>query len=130
MAGSIVAEQIVFTLARLAGLTAAALSTALYGKLLFFDAYTREVVDAGTYKACGAMVLLACLGMWGVMRGQPVPVLLAFLGSFFPVGLYFLGTPGIYAWIGVLDVLYLVAGALLVLYRTLLTLQRTEERLR
>ncbi len=75
------------------------------------------------------MVLLALLVIWGVIVGKPVPVFVAFLLSFFPVGLYFLGTPGVFAWIGVLDVLYLVAGALLVLYRVLLVFRRTEERL-
>lgn len=75
------------------------------------------------------MVLLALVVIWGVIADRPVPVLVAFLLSLFPAGLYFLGTPGIFAWIGVMNVFYLVGGALLVLHRVLLALRRTEERL-
>jgi hypothetical protein len=75
------------------------------------------------------MVLLALVVIRGVIAARFVPVFAAFLLSFFPFGLYLLGTPGIFAWIGVMNVFYLVAGALLVLHRVLLVLRRTEERL-
>lgn len=123
MPGNRAAERIVLVLARIVGLVAALSAIVLYGVLLFHSP------DRGPYPVAAAMVLLALVVIWGVIADRPVPVLAAFLLSLFPVGLYFLGTPGIFAWIGVMNVFYLVAGALLVLHRVLLTLRRTEERL-
>ena len=60
------------------------------------------------------MVAIGILGILAAWRGLPFLMLAVFAFSFFPMGLYLLGTPGIYRWIGVFDFLFLVSGALMV----------------
>lgn len=44
---------------------------------------------------------------------KPWALVVAFVGSFVPVGLYTLGLPGVFRFVGVADLLYLFAGVLL-----------------
>jgi hypothetical protein len=60
------------------------------------------------------MVVLALTAAWASLYGKPLVLLLAFVLSFVPFGLYMLGTPGAFFWIGVADLLYLFAALLLV----------------
>jgi len=103
------------TFARLLGLGAAALVILLYGVMLFFNPYTTDGITSGTSLVGALMILLALLAAWGARTLQPLLLLLAFLGSFVPVGYYLLGTPGVFAFIGVADLGYAVAGAIMLL---------------
>jgi hypothetical protein len=60
-----------------------------------------------------AMVLIAVVAVIAAVRGQGVVLLLVFFASFFPVGAYLLTVGHWLRWIGVLDLGYAVAGALL-----------------
>jgi hypothetical protein len=81
---------------------------------LFVNPYSREGITGGTYVVSALMILLALLAAWGAYIVKPWLLLLAFVGSFMPVGLYFLGTPGIFALIGVANLLYLFTGILMI----------------
>jgi hypothetical protein len=53
---------------------------------------------------------------WGAITTRPLLLLLAFLASLVPVGAYLLGAPGVFALIGVANLGYGVAGAIMLLY--------------
>jgi hypothetical protein len=58
---------------------------------------------------------LAALGLLASMKKWPLVMLVIFLASFFPTGIYLLGVPSIFRLIGVADLLYLVASLWLLL---------------
>ncbi|MCA1848006.1 MAG: hypothetical protein LC704_03275, partial [Actinobacteria bacterium] len=61
------------------------------------------------------MILLALLAAWASLTIRPFVLCVVFFASYFPIGLYLTFTPVFLKWIGVCDVLYLVAaGAMLV----------------
>ena len=102
---------------RLIGLTGAGLSLFLYSWFVFFNPYSDQGLNSEVYSVAILMSLLALLAGWAAFKFKPGWLLAAFLLSFFPVGLYLLGTPGIFRWIGVANLLYLLAGLNLILYR-------------
>jgi hypothetical protein len=65
----------------------------------------------------GLMILLALLAAWASLAIRPFVLVAVFFASFFPAGLYFTFTPGFLKWIGVCDVLYLVAAGLMLVVR-------------
>jgi hypothetical protein len=58
------------------------------------------------------MVSLASTGLAASLWNRPGLLLLAAVASFVPVGLYVLGTPGPFRWIGALNVMTLAAAIL------------------
>ena len=116
MPSRLTSPGLLLTFARLLGLGAAALVALLYGVMLFFNPYPTDGITSGTYIVGALMILLALLAAWGALTLQPLLLLLAFGGSFVPVGYYLLGTPGVFAGIGVADLGYAVAGAIMLLY--------------
>jgi hypothetical protein len=65
-------------------------------------------------------LLMALMGLFVViaaLRGHAFVLLFAFVASFFPVGFYLFGVDHWLAWAGRLNLLYLLAGALLWLGR-------------
>jgi hypothetical protein len=61
------------------------------------------------------MVALASTGLAASLFHRPWLLLLAAVASFVPVGLYTLGTNGVFRWIGALN-LMMLAGALMLLW--------------
>jgi hypothetical protein len=102
--------------ARLLGFAAAALVVLLYAVMLFSNPYNTDGITSGTSIVAAIMILLALLAAWGALTTRPVLLLLACLGSLVPVGAYLLGTPGVFALIGVANLGYGVAGAIMFLY--------------
>ena len=102
---------------RLIGLTGAGVSLVLYGCFVFFNPYSDQGLNPQVYIVVILMSLLALLAGWAAIKFKPGWLLAAFLLSFFPVGLYLLGTPGVFRWIGLGNLLYLLAGLSLILYR-------------
>jgi hypothetical protein len=102
---------------RLIGLTGAGLTLLLYGGFVFFNPYSDQRLAPDVYGVAIFMSLLALLAGWAALKSKPGWLLVAFLLSFFPVGLYLLGTPGLFRWIGVGNLLYLLAGLSLILFR-------------
>ena len=61
------------------------------------------------------MITLASTGLAASLWRRPGLLLLAAVASFLPVGLYTLGTNGVFRWIGALNLMTL-AGAILLLW--------------
>lgn len=95
---------------RVIGLGAALLTILLWGVFLIFNPYTDQHITTGTYRVAAAMSLLALLVAWASLKTRPAPIILAFLASFIPVGLYMSGTPGIFRWLAVCNLLYMLAA--------------------
>jgi hypothetical protein len=65
------------------------------------------------------MGLLALMGIFATLFERPFLMLVIFLFSFFPIGLYMLGVPSIFFLIGVSNLLYLAAAAAMLYQRYL-----------
>jgi len=65
-----------------------------------------------TFVIAATMVALALTAAYAALKARPLVVLFTFVASFFPVGFYLLLTPN-GLWIGVGNLLYLLAGALI-----------------
>ena len=74
------------TFARLLGLSAALLVILLTGVMLMMNPYDTGGITAGTAIVGVVMILLAFLAGWGAFTVRPLILLLAFIGSFVPVG--------------------------------------------
>jgi len=101
-------------LGRAAGLLASLLTSGLWLVFLFSAPSAESGASTATFFVVLLMVGIATLGILAAWRGRPYLMLAVFVFSFFPMGLYLLGTPGIYRWIGVFDFLFLVSGVMLV----------------
>lgn len=113
MLSNIVRCHAALILARVLGLSAAITTMLLYFIFLFVNPYSQEGMTGGTYVISAIMISLAVLAAWGAFSLKPWMLFLAFVGSFVPVGFYFLFTPGIFAFIGVANLLYLFAGMMM-----------------
>jgi hypothetical protein len=88
-------------------------STAMLILWLALAAVSRDYPQSntsGTWLRIAEMILLAILGLLASVKKRPLLMLVVFLTSFFPVGLYLLGVPSVFRLIGVADLLYLVAA--------------------
>jgi magnesium-transporting ATPase (P-type) len=63
------------------------------------------------------MMALALLGLLAASLARPLVMVFIFVFSFVPVGLYMLGTPGIFKWIGIFNLLYGTAGLILLIHQ-------------
>jgi hypothetical protein len=95
--------------ARLLGLMSAAGTLGLYAMLVWANPYSSGVLTLPIV----LRMLVGLGGLWVAVKGQRYWMLLVFALSFVPLGMYMLRTPGLFRWIGILDLLYLVAGLLL-----------------
>lgn len=91
---------------RLIGMLASLGTLGLYTVLVFFNPYRAGSLTAPIM----LMLLLAAVGFLVAWKTNPYLMLVVFLTSFIPVGFYLLGTPGLFRWIGVLNVLYGLVG--------------------
>lgn len=96
--------------ARAAGLLAAGVVIALSAVLVLANPYASDTLSSATGLIMGLLCALALVAAWGAIARRPLLLLLAFAASFFPLGLYLLGTPGIFRWIGVAHLVYLIVG--------------------
>src|SRR5512145_2378552 len=96
-------------LSRLVGLAASVGVIGLWSVFSFFNPYNGQQITGATYLIAGLMINLAGLGVVAVLSDKPYLMMLVFVFSFVPVGLYLLGTPGIFRWIGVFNLLFLVS---------------------
>ena len=70
-------------------------------------------------QSAAIMGLLALIGIIATLFERPFLMIVIFLFSFFPVGLYMLGVPSVFRLIGVFDILYLLAAGVLTYNRYL-----------
>ena len=83
--------------------------------LAWFNPYVSN--DPGLNVPMGLLLALAVLAAAAGVGRQAGLLIIAFALSFVPMGLYLLGTPGIFAGIGVAHLGYLLAAALIMLSR-------------
>lgn len=56
------------------------------------------------------MIVTAIVGGVAAYLARPYLMLLVFVVAFAPIGLYMLGTPGLFRWIGIFELIYLAAA--------------------
>lgn len=86
---------------------------ALWLVFAFFNPYGKQGQTPQTWVTVVVMLALAIAGLAFALTRHAAGVLIVAGASLLPVGLYMLGTPGLFRWIGILDVLLLAAGLLL-----------------
>lgn len=94
---------------RLIGLTSAVGALVLYGMVVWFNPYAPGSLTL----PIGFRMLVGLVGLWLAYKGRPYLMTLVFILSFVPLGLYMLGTPGLFRWIGILDLAYLAASLMI-----------------
>jgi len=106
-----VVSQLLLILARSAGLLGALTAAVLWAVFIFFNPYYSpdQGFNLAPYATAIMMILLAVAAAWATLHVRPLILLVAFVGSFAPAGFYVLLTPSIFKWIGVADLLYLIA---------------------
>jgi hypothetical protein len=90
-------------------MVSAAATALLYGLLLFSNPYNFEEFTVEIYWIAAIMIFLALLAVWAAVRLNTTFMFVVFIGLFFPEGLYMLGMPGLFRWIGAANLIYLVA---------------------
>ncbi|MEW6770592.1 MAG: hypothetical protein AB1330_04280 [Bacillota bacterium] len=101
------------TLGRFVGVVASVGNIVLILMLWFFNPYGKFAVPTETYFIFSLMVVLSLLAVYACVKMVPLVMYGVFCGSFFPVGFYLLGTPGIFRWIGVFNLFYLASAVLM-----------------
>jgi hypothetical protein len=99
--------------ARISGALACGGAAALWLILLFANPYGEEGMGAGTLFVAGAMIVLMVAGAAASILGEPFLMGAVAAVSLVPVGLYLLGTPGIFLGIGLCNLTLLAAAILL-----------------
>jgi hypothetical protein len=74
--------------------------------------YGSQGLMIGAHIIAVAMILLALVGSYAAWQYNSLLMMGVFILSFFPVGLYLLGTSGIFMGIGVFNLLYFAATLL------------------
>lgn len=110
-------SQLLRRLGRATGFAGGTVAIALWGR--FVSDVVNRPEGGGSPALAAAMVLLAVLAILSAWFDRPGALLVVFVMSFVPVGLYLLGTPSLYTGIGLANLLYLLSAALLLLSRWL-----------
>ncbi len=97
-------------MSRFIGLGASVGVITLWGLFSFFNPYGDLGAISGTYLVTALMVLVAITGIIAALTDNAVLMLGVFILSFVPVGFYTLGTPGIFRWIGIFNILFLLSS--------------------
>ena len=95
---------------RLLGLSASVGTIGLWSVFSFLNPYGYQGFSNSQYLIAGVMTILAIVGLTAALQEKPYIMLAVFGLSFIPVGLYLLGTPGIFKWIGVFNLLLLCSA--------------------
>ena len=98
---------------RACGAFSAAVVLGLTAIFFLRDPYSPEALTSGTL-VMGLMALLAFVAGVSALTKRPGLLLFVFVFSFVPVGTYLIVTPGVFRWIGVAQLGYLVAAVCLV----------------
>ncbi len=99
------------------GLAASVVTGSLWLVFLFFNPYGNRGITADSYAIAGLMFGLALAGAAAAWKGKPVWMLVVFALSFVPAGLYMLGAPGPFQWVGISNTLFLISGLLMLAKR-------------
>jgi hypothetical protein len=97
----------------------------LWTILWFFNPYTSRE-EAITIPGL-VMILVAIFGIFGSVKRSGIAQLLASLVSILPIGLYLLGTPGVFALIGVLNIAAIFPAAYFLVFGRSTELRKSVE---
>ncbi len=92
------------------GAAAALASVSLWAVFVCFNPFVGLGVSSGSYAVAAVMVAVALLALWAALSFRPGWLCAAFAASFVPVGFYLLLVSGIFKWVGIANLLYLVAA--------------------
>ncbi len=98
-----------FNISRVAGVFTLSGIIGLYVILAFFNPYTTGSITP----PITAMMLLACIGIIATLKTRPYIMFAISLALFVPIGFYTLGTPGIFMWIGILNLFFITESLLM-----------------
>lgn len=99
--------------ARLSGALACGGAAALWMIFLFANPHGQGGWTAGTPFVAGTMIALTAAGVVASIAGEPLWMGVVSAVSLCPVGFYLLLTPSVFLWIGVCNLILLVAAVLL-----------------
>lgn len=107
-------KTIGFKIGRITGMLAALGTIAFWLIFLFANPYSDQGQATDSVLVVMVMLLLSVLAVLASLAKRPY--LMAFLAAVMlvPVGLYTLGTPGLFRWIGFLEVVYFAAALLMI----------------
>ncbi len=103
-------SELVRRLGRATGIAAGTVAIALW---MMFAARIFTTGNTGGLLVALTMIAVAIAAIGGSIASHAGVVLAAFAVSFLPVGLYMLGSPSIFAGIGLANLLYFVSAVLL-----------------
>lgn len=106
-------KKIFFEAGRVLGVIAMLGIIGLWLVFLFYNPYGYLGFTPQSGWTVGLMIFLAAIGLLICLGGRPYWMVFLFAVMFTPVGLYTLGTPGIFRWVGILELIF--AGAALVM---------------
>ncbi len=95
------------------GFLASGATLVLWGLFLFANPYGTQGITGATYAAVAVMMALAAAAFVAAWKVNPILMFLVFGLSLLPAGLYLLGTPGMFKWVGVCNFLFLPSGLLM-----------------
>ncbi len=84
---------------------------------LFFNPDGNRGITAGSYAIAALMLGLALMGAVTAWKGRPYWMFVVFTLSFVPAGLYVLGAPRPFQWVGVSNTLFLISDFLMLAKR-------------
>ncbi len=96
--------------ARVIGILASLGTVCLWLVLNFANPYGYQGSTQESFTSSLIMTLLAIAGIVVAWTANPYLMRAVFIVSFFPIGFYMLGTPGIFRWIGIFNLLFFIAS--------------------
>jgi hypothetical protein len=98
--------------ARGASLLVGAVVIVLFALFVFQNPYSGSDLAQDSVFLMTVIAALAGVQIWAVWNRMPILVIVAFIFSFIPTGMYMLGTPGIFRGIGIAHLCYLLIALL------------------
>ncbi len=104
------ASEVAHRVGRATGLASGTVAIALW---MMFASRIITTGNTGGFLVALTMITVAIIAIGGSVAASPIVLLIAFVVSFVPVGIYMLGTSSIFAGIGLANLLYFVSAVLL-----------------
>jgi hypothetical protein len=105
------------TLSRLVGLAASVGVISLWSIFSFLNPYGYEGMSSAVYLIAALMIVLGVVGIVAVLTERSRLMVAVFVLSFVPIGFYLLGAPGLFRWIGIFNILFLLSGLVMLALR-------------
>jgi hypothetical protein len=111
-------KLVAFEISRVLGVLAAMGILALWLIFAFANPYDPSGLAFDARLTTAVMIFLAGFGLLAALAGRPFWMAFIFAAMFVPVGFYVLGTPGLFMWIGILELAFLATALLMIFTRT------------